>query len=134
MKDVDEIIKLNNNFGIIVGNYIPINERNKKLKKKLFNFNQGIINYTLNYTFPCAHSGCILNRKIVHKFKYPYDEDLLTGHDWRLFLKISHFNKVLFINKDWVFGEDIVKVFLLKTDLYLKRYFKKSFLCKKSKN
>lgn len=104
LKDVDEIIKLNNNFGIIVGNYIPINERNKKLKKKkLFNFNQGIINYTLNYTFPCAHSGCILNRKIVHKFKYPYDEDLLTGHDWRLFLKISHFNKVLFINKDWVF-------------------------------
>ena len=28
LKDVDEIIKLNNNFGIIVGNYIPINERN----------------------------------------------------------------------------------------------------------
>ena len=104
LKDVKDKISHNKNFGVIVGNYIPINEKNKKLKKKeFFKIKSGSINHVLSYTFPCAHSGSIFNSNILSKFKCPYDENLLTGHDWRLFLKISMFNKILFINKDWVF-------------------------------
>lgn len=104
LKNVKDIIKNNKNFGALVGNYIPINEKNKKLrKKKLFNFRQGIINDVFNYTFPCSHSGAIFNNKILKQFKRPYDENLITGHDWRLFLKISFLKNILFIDKYWVY-------------------------------
>ena len=104
LKDIKNKISYNKSFGVIVGNYIPINEKNEKLKKKeFFKIKSGNINYTLSYTFPCAHSGSIINSNILKKFKQPYDESLMTGHDWRLFLKISFFNKILFVDKDWIF-------------------------------
>ena len=147
LKEAIDTINHNKNFGIIVGNYISINEKNKKIKKKnFFNFKQGVINNALTYTFPCAHSGSIFNTKIIKKFKYPYDEDLLTGHDWRLFLKISFLNKVLFINKDWVYWrrysesvsaknkltskKDIIKnlLYAKKNKLKFLHYIKNSFM------
>lgn len=104
LNDVKKIINENENFGALIGNYIPIDENSKKIKKKkLFKFSQGIINHALNYTFPCAHSGSIFKKKILDRFEYPYENDLLTGHDWRLFLKISFFENILFIDRDWVF-------------------------------
>lgn len=104
LNDVKKIINKNKNFGALVGNYIPIDENGKKLnKKKLFKFSQGNINHTLNYTFPCAHSGSIFVKKTLDRFEYPYNQDLLTGHDWRLFLKISFFENILYIDRDWVF-------------------------------
>lgn len=104
LKDIKNKISYNKSFGVIVGNYIPINEKNEKLKKKeFFKIKSGNINHTLSYTFPCAHSGSIINSNILKKFKQPYDESLMTGHDWKLFLKISFFNKILFVDKDWVF-------------------------------
>ena len=131
--EVKKIIKDNKNFGVIVGNFTYINEMNKKLKKnELFKFKQGVINHTLSYTFPCAHSGSILNRKVLLKFIRPYDENLITGHDWRLFLKISLSNDILFINKNWVFwrrynesntakNKIVSKIDILRNLLYAKK-------------
>ena len=103
LSDIEAIIKRNKKFGAIIGNYIPIDEKSKKLKKRgLFKIKQGTVNQSLSYTFPCAHSGSIFNGNILKKFKYPYEESLSTGHDWRLFLKIAILDKILFVNKNWI--------------------------------
>lgn len=147
LKDIKNKISFNKNLGIIVGNYIPINEKNERLKKKeFFKIKSGKINHTLSYTFPCAHSGSIINSNILKKFKQPYDESLITGHDWRLFLKISFFNKILFVNKDWVYWrrysesvsaknkliskKDIIKnlLYAKKNKLTFSHYIKNSFM------
>ena len=135
LKDVKEIIIQNKNFGAIVGKCIFINEKNKVFKKKFFfDINQGPINHMFNYTFPCAHSGSIFNKKIISKFKKPYDESLKTGHDWRLFLKISSINDILFVDKEWIYwrrykqsvtaqNQVTSKIDIIKNLLYAKKKY-----------
>lgn len=102
LNDVEKFYSKNKNFGALIGRFRFKYDKQKRIIKNIPIPSNMIMNDYFSYTLPCAHSSSIFNLDLMRKKNILYPENLQTGHDWNLFLKISEFKNIYLINKIWV--------------------------------